>query len=92
MVTLPREFVATRYPGYFWNTVDKKLYTMKVTGVLRPMAFNKGGNFYGVVHQPGYQISVNGLKRKLTLPYLNSLKPTNKHQVISVQSENKETL
>ena len=22
MVTLPKDFVATRYPGYFWHVVD----------------------------------------------------------------------
>jgi hypothetical protein len=32
MVVMPDEFVATRYPGYFWNTDDQKLYSIKVTG------------------------------------------------------------
>lgn len=75
MVTLPVEFVATKYPGYFWNTADKKLYSLKVTGVLTPLAFHKGGCFYGHVIEPGYQISVNGRKRRFTVDYLNSLKP-----------------
>jgi hypothetical protein len=82
MVTLPKDFVATRYPGYFWHVVERKLYTIKVTGELRPMAFNKGGHFYGVVHQPGYQISVKGHKRKLTMEYLGTLKPVDGIQEI----------
>lgn len=85
MVTLPPEFVATRYPGYFWNLKEKKLYTIKVTGELRPMTFNKGGHFYGVTHLPGYQISVNGRKRKLTMEYLSTLKYTEENQEIKVR-------
>ena len=84
MVTLPKDFVATRYPGYFWNVREKKLYTIKVTGELRPMAFNKGGCWYGQVFEPGYQISVNGQKRKLTMRYLTSLKYTDDIQQIGV--------
>lgn len=84
MVTLPKEFVATRYPGYFWNVQEKKLYSLKVTGQLRPLSFFKGGTFYGVSHEPGYNISVHGIRRKYTMQYLNSLKPTNKIEEIGL--------
>jgi hypothetical protein len=84
MVTLPVEFVATRYPGYFWNTVEKKLYSVKVTGELRPMAFHRGGLFFGNRVEPGYQISVNGRKRTYPMSYLNSLKATTAIQEIGV--------
>ena len=84
MVTLPTEFVATRYPGYFWNVKERKLYSLKVTGELRPMAFFKGGTFYGVQHDPGYKLSVNGVRRKYTMDYLNSLKATDAVQEIKV--------
>lgn len=86
MVTLPKEFVATRYPGYFWNLSDKKLYSLKVTGELRPMAFHKGGTFFGNHIAPGYQISVNGRKRRFTMEYLGSLKATEAVQEIGVAS------
>jgi hypothetical protein len=85
MVTLPKDFVATRYPGYFWNVVEKKLYSIKVTGELRPMAFHKGGNFGWVRVEPGYQISVKGKKRTYTMDYLGSLTATNEIQEIGVQ-------
>lgn len=85
MVTLPKDFVATRYPGYFWNVVERKLYSLKVTGELKPMAFFKGGTFYGVRHDPGYKISVNGQRRKYTMEYLGSLKATNQIQEIGVK-------
>ena len=85
MVTLPKDFVATRYPGYFWNAVECKLYSLKVTGELRPMAFHKGGNFGWVRVEPGYQISVNGRKRRFTMGYLESLTATNEIQEIGVK-------
>jgi len=84
MVTLPVDFVATRYPGYFWNVVEKKLYSLKVTGELRPMAFFKGGIFYGQRFEPGYKLSVNGQRRKYTMDYLNSLTATKEIQEIGV--------
>jgi hypothetical protein len=85
MVTLPKEFVATRYPGYFWNVVEKKLYSIKVTGELKPMTFDKGGRFYGRDILPGYRISVNGRKGKMTMEYLSKLKATNEIQEIGVK-------
>jgi hypothetical protein len=84
MVTLPKEFVSTRYPGYFWNVVERKLYSLKVTGELRPMTFHKGGNFGWVRVEPGYQISVKGRKRRYTMDYLNTLNATNNIQEIGV--------
>jgi len=45
MVTLPKEFVATRYPGYFFNTKDDQLYSMKIDGVLKPLRFYKPNRF-----------------------------------------------
>jgi hypothetical protein len=84
MVTLPVDFVATNAPGYFWNVKEKKLYSIKVTGLLKPLAFHKGGTFYGVSHKPGYQISIRGRKRTLTLDYLNSLQPTAKWEQIGL--------
>ena len=85
MVTLPKEFVATRYPGYFWNVVEKKLYSIKITGELKPMTFDKGGRFYGRDILPGYRISVNGRKGKMTMEYLGKLKATTEIQEIGVK-------
>ena len=87
MVTLPNDFVATRYPGYFWNVVEKKLYSLKVTGELRPMTFHRGGTFYGIEVEPGYRISVKGVRRKYTMEYLGSLKRTDEVQRINVAEE-----
>lgn len=84
MVTLPKEFVATKYPGYFWNVIEKKLYTLKVTGELKPMTFFKGGIFYGQRFDPGYKLSVGGQRRRYTMDYLNSLTATKEIQEIGV--------
>lgn len=84
MVTLPKDFVATRYPGYFWNVVEKKLYSIKVSGELRPIKFHKGGNFGWIRVEPGYQISVKGRKRRYTMDYLESLTATNSIQEIGI--------
>jgi len=68
MVTFPPEFTALRYPGYFWNTSDLKLYTIKVSGILRPLQFQKAHRYNHYI--PGYQISVNGRKKYIPLDAL----------------------
>ena len=65
MITFPDGFVATRFPGYFWNTKDEKLYTMKVTGVLRAM-HRCDPVPYDESSQASYRVSVNGVRRRLT--------------------------
>lgn len=73
MVTLPKEFVATKYPGYFWNIKDELLYSVKVYGALKPLHFNKPNHWnHGMA---GYKVSVAGEKRYLYLDYLKKLKP-----------------
>ena len=81
MIVFPSEFVPTRYPGYFWNTAEKKLYSIKVTGELRPLRFQKGGRFFGKIVQPGYRVSVKGERRTMTLKYLNSLAANVNHTI-----------
>lgn len=73
MVTLPKEFVATRYSGYFWNIKDQQLYSVKVTGELKPLVKqspNQWNHF-----RNGWRVSVNGNHRFLDIVYLQGLKP-----------------
>lgn len=77
MVTLPTDFVATKYPGYFWNLKTKKLFSVKVTGELKQMAFSHTGYHISKGWEPAYRVSVNGVKRNLYLDYLNSLTAKN---------------
>lgn len=81
MVTLPNEFVSTKYPGYFWNLKEKKLYTMKVSGVLRPLK-KPLPNFYNHFAD-AYTVSVNGRRRGMFIDYLSKL--TAKNSVIPVE-------
>lgn len=75
MVTLPKEFVATKYPGYFWNITDKRLYSVKVAGELTPLTFSKANRWNHYV--AGYKVSVRGEKRTLSIDYLHKLTPKN---------------
>lgn len=73
MVVMPKEFVATRYPGYFWNVKTQTLFTAKL-GVLREMKYTGPNrwNHYAEV----YKVSHNGKRRSMSLDYLQRLKPT----------------
>jgi hypothetical protein len=75
MISFPKYFVATKYPGYFWNTNDEKLYTMKVAGVLRPLSFVRQNQWNH--WRAGYRISVNGQKRFYEISRLKNLKAKN---------------
>jgi len=66
MINIPKSFVALKYPGYFWNTEENKLYSMKVQGILRPLRLNKGGMYQGQVFEDAYRISVNGFRKYIT--------------------------
>ena len=74
MVTLPPEFVATKYPGYFWNIGDKKLYSVKVSGELRRMAMRNHWQY--TFGQDAYSISIKGRKKTLFVRDLQRLVPT----------------
>ena len=65
MVVLPIEFVATDYPGYFWNTKTQTLFSCKVSGELRELYLYKPNKF-NMLSGPAYRISVKG--RRITLP------------------------
>lgn len=87
-VTLPPDFVALdRYPGYYWNLTDQKLYSIKITGVLKPLKRQKGrfylrGQFYDV---DGYHVSYNGWRKYIRYEELLKIKPAK--SVVPVRSE-----
>lgn len=64
MVTFPKEFSALeKYPGYFWHTEEKALYSVKVVGSLRPLARRQlWVNNMPVPNVFGYSISKKGKK------------------------------
>ena len=72
MITLPINMTATKYPGYFWDVIEQRLYSLKVTGVLRPIKLTQPNNF-NKLHEPGYRVSVNGKPKMLMLSSLLTL-------------------
>lgn len=79
MVVLPADFVKTKYDGYFWNVREKRLYSIKVGGILRPLALR---NEWWVRHlrvgdiriPKGYDVSLNGQRKRYPLKELLELK------------------
>ena len=77
MVTLPPQFVATIYQGYFFNLETRTLFSIKIGGYLRELKLlKKGSTPWGVYAEDCYQVSVNGQNRYLTMTYLNTLQPS----------------
>ena len=84
MVTLPIEFVETKYPGYFWNTETKTLFSLKIDGVLKELRMynpNRWNNW----PMPGYRVSVKGRGRYLSIGYLKGLKFQTVYEIIPVK-------
>lgn len=79
MVTLPPDFIATKYPGYFWHYKKRHLYSLKCSGILRPLKRIRANHFNKLLKRGsayGYHVSVNGQRCWLTEKYLNTLIPT----------------
>ena len=68
-----------RFPGYYWVPVKQELYSCKVGGVLRKLTMKKAfrgyikGAYFDV--PDGWDVSVNGQRRFITLIYLNRQYP-----------------
>ncbi len=84
MIIFPPEFVKLRYPGYYWNTLTKELYSIKVSGKLHKLTVTKTRLVRGVLHPEGYRISVKGQRILLPLTYLNVQRFTSKTQIVDV--------
>lgn len=74
IIQLPLGFCETKYPGYFWEANEKKLYSLK-SGKLREIKHNK---FYHGRYgdMSGYPVSHNGKRRRLKRDELMKLVPT----------------
>jgi hypothetical protein len=75
MITLPSALTATKYPGYFWDINERRLYSIKVGGVLIPLKLTMPGHFNKLTH-PAYRVSVEGKTKILSVVYLSKLKLT----------------
>lgn len=71
---IPDHFIAVpKYHGYFWDPQTEKLYSLKVTGTLTPLAFQKEVNLGFNFYPAGFRVSVGGRKRVLPLTFLRKL-------------------
>lgn len=89
MIQFPEHFIPLKkYPGYYWNDQNKKLYSIKVSGVLKELKLNNPVYYPNIsISDPYYSISHNGIRR-LVFPhriegYLDRTNPF----VIPVQKE-----
>jgi hypothetical protein len=74
LITLPPELVAIpKFPGYFYDPATKQLYSIKMTGLLHPMAKSPAITVRGYYFGAGYNISKNGRRRRLTFEDLAKL-------------------
>lgn len=77
LTRLPAGFVATQWPGYFWNMVDQNLYSIKIDGVLKPLTHQK--MFYdkwkGYFLPGGWNISVCGRRGRVTREEMKKIFP-----------------
>ena len=71
VVQLPLGYCPTKYPGYFWNAYEQKMYSLK-SGVLKEIKRRKwhGNRQYGPTD--GYNVSHLGKRRHL--PHEDMLK------------------
>ena len=85
-VTLPDEFIATKFPGYFFNVGDEKLYSIKIDGILKPLAYQQPNQFNHMWRHPvklrdgsevnatgGYYVSVKGRRKFYAIEKLKEL-------------------
>jgi len=75
MITLPPQFIEHKYPGYFFNVIDNRLYSIKIDGILKPL---RSYSLFFVNNKPvkikHYQISHKGKRKHVTLDSLMLLK------------------
>lgn len=86
MIYFPKHFTPLpKYPGYYWHLEEKKLYSIKVAGILKPMKPRKlhpaalrysfGKSLLGGIKTGDtyYQISVDGVPKYISFYELNKL-------------------
>ena len=84
--TIPDELVAVpSFPGYFYDRVTQVLYSLKVTGTLTALKFQRGYCRGAIIIPPGYNLSRRGKKYRFTLSDLNSI-PRHEYRVPYAQA------
>lgn len=90
MNTIPSELIAVPgYHGYFWHPTEQVVYSIKVDGILKPLAKTRGWSHpkFGWL-APGFQLSRRGRKRHVSIDFLKKLTPTD-YQVPYVETRSR---
>jgi len=72
MVRLPEQYIATKHRGYFFNTENETLYSIKIDGILKPMKLLQP-NHFNYMKEPFFRISVKGIRKCYPLTSLKEL-------------------
>ncbi|WEM34430.1 hypothetical protein [Xanthomonas phage X1] len=76
MNTIPTELIAVpNYDGYFWHPGEEQLYSLKVTGTLKPMKYH-GARYVPKLYRQipaSYSVSRAGKKSILTKETLRKI-------------------
>ncbi len=79
VIIFPAGYVATKYPGYFWNTKTQTLFSIKIGGELRELKLTKPSHWNNFFHgnpkggNGAYRISHKGQRRILFVNVLKEL-------------------
>lgn len=88
VIRLPDNFVPINYPGYFWNTEDRWLYSIKIGGELRRLQIARKIRLSnGVILSEGFEISCRGKRKRIPLIFLLKLKPIVKDHIIQINGQ-----
>lgn len=67
MIIFPVEFKALKgFHGYFWNTTEERLYSIKIGGVLRKLSLRQP-NRWTRIPFPFYELYRNGNRRYVSV-------------------------
>lgn len=79
--TIPDELVAVpSYPGYFYNPITKELFSIKVTGTLKALTFQRAYRRGSINIPAGFNMSRRGRKVRFTIADLDSI-PRHEYRV-----------
>ena len=72
MVVFPEEFIQLDHPGYYVNRLTCEVFSVK-SGTLKRLKYTRGGFFNGNIVQAGYQISVSGRRKVVSVDDINRI-------------------
>ena len=85
MIIFPVNFIQLpKYPGYYYNIVDKLLYSCK-SGELKPLTISKQYWTKGKLIPEGYRVSIKGVRRLISISDLLQTKFPEEVQIFPIK-------